>query len=107
MLADSDPNYVGFHLVGPEDKESALDDYDLNMEMIGFVGSKFPRVHRALHAGEQTLGKAPPYALVDHPEERIEIAGAERNRPRRVDPVRGRRGWHSRTHGPRQYRRGD
>jgi adenosine deaminase len=78
MLADSDPNYVGFHLVGPEDKESALDDYDLNMEMIGFVGSKFPRVHRALHAGEQTLGKAPPYALVDHLKNAIEIAGAER-----------------------------
>lgn len=78
MLADSDPNYVGFHLVGPEDKESALDDYDLNMEMIRFVGSKFPHVHRALHAGEQTLGKAPPYALVDHLRNAIEIAGAER-----------------------------
>jgi len=78
MLADSDPNYVGFHLVGPEDKESALDDYDLNMEMIRFIGSKYPRVHRALHAGEQTLGKGPPYALVDHLKKAIEIAGAER-----------------------------
>lgn len=78
MLADSDPNYVGFHLVGPEDKESALDDYDLNMEMIRFIGSKFPHVHRALHAGEQTMGKAPPYALVDHVKNAIEIAGAER-----------------------------
>ncbi len=78
MLADSDPNYVGFHLVGPEDKESALDDYDVNMQMIRFIGSKFPRVHRALHAGEQTLGKAPSYALVDHQKKAIEIAGAER-----------------------------
>jgi adenosine deaminase len=78
MLADSDPNYVGFHLVGPELKESALDDYDLNMEMIRFVGSKYPHVHRALHAGEQTLGKAPPEALVDHQKKAIEIAGAER-----------------------------
>jgi adenosine deaminase len=78
MLADSDPNYVGFHLVGPELKESALDDYDLNMEMIRFIGSKYPHVHRALHAGEQTLGKAPPYAVVDHLKKAIEIAGAER-----------------------------
>lgn len=78
MLADSDPNYVGFHLVGPELKESAIEDYDLNMEMIRFMGSKYPRVHRALHSGEQTLGKAPPYALVDHIKNAIEIAGAER-----------------------------
>lgn len=78
MLADSDPNYVGFNLVGPEDKERALDDYNLNMEMIRFIGSKFPHVHRSLHAGEQTMGKAPPYALVDHVKKAIEVAGAER-----------------------------
>jgi len=46
--------------------------------MIRLIGSKFPRVHRSLHAGEQTLGKAPPYALVDHLKKAIEIGGAER-----------------------------
>lgn len=78
MLADSDPNYVGFNLVGPEDKESAVDDYDLNMEMIRFVGAKFPHVHRSLHAGEHTMGKASARSLVDHIQKAIEIGGAER-----------------------------
>ena len=78
MLADSDPNYVGFNIVGPESKESAVDDYDLNMEMIRFMAAKYPRVHRTLHAGEQTLGKMPPDALVDHEKKAIEIGGAER-----------------------------
>jgi adenosine deaminase len=78
MLADSDPNYVGFNLVGPENKESAVADYDLNMEMIRFIGAKFPHVHRSLHAGEQTMGKAQASALVDHVQKAIEIGGAER-----------------------------
>jgi len=78
MLADSDPDYVGFNLVGPEDKESAVDDYDLNMEMIHFIGAKFPRVHRSLHAGEHTMGKASARALVDHIQKAIEVGGAER-----------------------------
>lgn len=46
--------------------------------MIRLVGSKFPRVHRALHTDEMTLGKAPPYALVDHIKKALDIAGAER-----------------------------
>lgn len=78
MLADSDPNYVGFNLVGPEDKESAVDDYDLNMEMIHFIGAKFPNVHRSLHAGEHTMGKASARSLIDHIQKAIEIGGAER-----------------------------
>ena len=78
MLADSNANYVGFNMVGPEVKESSLDDYDLNMQMIHFVGAKYPRVHRSLHSGEQTLGKAPPYALVDHIKNAIALGGAER-----------------------------
>lgn len=78
MLADADPRYVGFHLVGWESQESSIEDYDLHMRMIRLIGSKFPRVHRALHTDEMTLGKAPPYALVDHIKKAIEIAGAER-----------------------------
>ncbi len=78
LLADADPNYVGFNLVGPESKESAVADYDLNMRMIHVVGAHFPRVHRTLHAGEQTLGKQPPDALLDHEKKAIQIAGAER-----------------------------
>jgi adenosine deaminase len=78
MLANADPNYVGFNIVGPESKESAVADYDLNMEMIHFVGSRFPHVHRSLHAGEQTMGKASPEALLDHEKKAIEIGGAER-----------------------------
>lgn len=78
MLADADPAYVGFHLVGPEGKKRAIDDYDLDMEVIRFIGAKYPRVHKALHTGELTLGRMPPYALVDHMEKAVTIAGAER-----------------------------
>ncbi len=78
MLVGADPNYVGFNIVGPESKESAVADYDLNMQMIRVIGAHFPRVHRSLHAGEQTLGKQPPDALLDHEKKAIGIAGAER-----------------------------
>lgn len=78
MLADADPDYVGFNLVGPEGKKRSIDDYDLDMEVIRFMSAKYPRVRKALHTGELTLGRMPPYALVDHMKKVVEIAGADR-----------------------------
>lgn len=80
MLADADPNYVGFNLVGiTPNSTRSVDDYNLNMEMIRYIGGQFPRVHRVLHAGEKMLGLAPPRAMIaDHIGKAIEIGGAER-----------------------------
>jgi adenosine deaminase len=76
-LADRDPRYVGINIVQPEDWVIALRDYDLHMAMIRFLGQRYPRVHRTLHAGELAFGLVPPAALRDHIAKALD-AGAER-----------------------------
>lgn len=76
-LADRHPRYVGINIVQPEDWVIALRDYDLHMAMIRFLGERYPRVHRTLHAGELAFGRVPPAALRDHIRKAID-AGAQR-----------------------------
>ncbi len=76
-MADHDPRFVGINIVQPEDWVIALRDYDLHMAMIRFLGAKYPRVRRTLHAGELAFGAVPPAALRDHIRKAID-AGAQR-----------------------------
>jgi len=76
-MADHDPRYVGINIVQPEDHVVALRDYDLHMAMIRFLATKFPKIHRTLHAGELTFGEVPPAELRGHIAKAI-AAGAER-----------------------------
>ena len=77
-LAQTDPRVVGLNLVAPEDHPTALHDYTLHMEMLGFLAAQYPGVHIALHAGELTLGLVPPEQLRFHIRQAVHIAKAQR-----------------------------
>lgn len=77
-LAHRDPRVVGINLVAPEDHPIALRDYTLQMQMLQFLGTQFPDVKIALHAGELTLGLVPPDDLRFHIRQAVEVAQADR-----------------------------
>jgi adenosine deaminase len=78
LLQDSDSRYVGVNLVQPEDDAVALRDYTLQMRMIGYLRSVYPRAHVTLHAGELVPGLVPSADLRSHVREAVEIAAADR-----------------------------
>jgi Adenosine deaminase len=77
-LASTDGRIVGINLVAPEDNRLALRDYQLQMQMIGWLGTQYPGVNVALHAGELTLGLVPPSDLRFHIREAVEVGKAKR-----------------------------
>ena len=77
-LTQQDPRFVGVNIVQPEDWAVPLRDYDLHMAMFRFLESRYPGVHRSLHAGELTLGLVPPQDLRDHIAKAIAVGGAQR-----------------------------
>ncbi|WP_211664700.1 amidohydrolase family protein [Lishizhenia tianjinensis] len=72
------PLIVGVNIVAPENNVTALEDYTLHMMMFNYLNRKYPTVHRALHAGELTLGMVRPKNLTFHINEAIHIAHAQR-----------------------------
>jgi adenosine deaminase len=77
-LQRHDPRYVGVNLVQPEDHPVAVRDYTLQMQMIRFLRTVYPRAHVTLHAGELVSGLVPAAGLQSHVRQAVEIAGAER-----------------------------
>lgn len=77
-LADKDPRFVAVNIVAPEDGAVAVADFDLHMRMFRFFSAKYPKVKKAIHAGELDLGLVPPLALTHHIRDSVEIAGAHR-----------------------------
>ncbi len=65
-LVRREPRVVGLNLVGPEDAPIAVRDYELHMEMLDFLHSRYPDVPIALHAGELTPTMTTPQALSNH-----------------------------------------
>ncbi|WP_157473212.1 adenosine deaminase [Lentisphaera araneosa] len=78
LACESNPLLVGVNIVAPENNSVALRDYTLHMQMFNYLKSKYPRVNRALHAGELTCGMVRPKNLQFHIKEALEIAGAQR-----------------------------
>ena len=78
MLSEADPRVVGLNLVSPEDNPTALADYALHMRMLDYLHGTMPRTNVSLHAGELTLGLAPPDALRFHVRQAVEVAHARR-----------------------------
>ncbi|HEY7335227.1 MAG TPA: hypothetical protein VH639_10105 [Bryobacteraceae bacterium] len=78
MLASEDPRVVGVNIVQPEDGLVSMRDYRLQMQMIGYAKSLYPKVHVSLHAGEIAPGLVPPEGLRFHIREAVERAQAER-----------------------------
>ena len=79
-----EPRLAGLNLVSPEDNATALQDYDLQMSMIGMLGDEFrgkSPLRVTLHAGELTPAIVPPAHpeyLSAHVRNAVEIAHAER-----------------------------
>ncbi len=73
-----DNTWVGINFVQPEDGFISMRDYTLQMKMIAWLHSVYPKVHISLHAGELAMGLVPPEGLRFHIRQAVEIAGAER-----------------------------
>lgn len=73
-----DDTWVGINLVMPEDGFISMRDYTLQMKMLDYLHSVYPRVHITLHAGELTEGLVPPEGLRFHIRQAVELGHAER-----------------------------
>jgi adenosine deaminase len=71
-------DWVGINFVQPEDYMVAMRDYTLQMKMVEYLHSMYPKVHITLHAGELSPGMVPPEGMKFHIRQAVEIAHAER-----------------------------
>jgi adenosine deaminase len=77
-LDSGDPLVVGINFVMPEDGRVSMQDYQLQMYMLDYLHSVYPKVHISLHAGELAFGMVPPDGLRFHIREAVELGHAER-----------------------------
>jgi adenosine deaminase len=77
-LASADPRVVGLNYVMPEDGYLAMRDYHLQMQMLDYLHSVYPKVRITLHAGELSPGMVPPDGLRFHIREAVTLGHAER-----------------------------
>jgi len=73
-----EPSYVGINFVMPEDGFLSMRDYTLQMKMVGYLHSVYPKVPISLHAGELAPGLVPPEGLRFHVRQAVEVAHAQR-----------------------------
>ncbi len=73
-----DPGFVGINFVRPEDDFVTMRDYTLQMKMVGYLHSVYPKVHITLHAGELAPSLVPPEGLRFHIRQAVELGHAER-----------------------------
>ena len=72
------PDFVGINFVQPEDDQIAMKDYHLQMEMLEYLHTVYPKVNISLHAGELAPGMVPPEGLSFHIREAIDLGHAMR-----------------------------
>jgi adenosine deaminase len=73
-----DDTWVGINYVQPEDGFVSMRDYTLQMKMLDYLHSIYPKVHITLHAGELARGLVPPEGLRFHIRQAVELGRAER-----------------------------
>ena len=73
-----DNTFVGINFVMPEDGFISMHDYTLQMKMVEYLHSAFPKVHITLHAGEIVPGMVPPEGLRFHIRQAVDLGHAER-----------------------------
>ena len=78
ISADGSPLMAGVNIVSPEDGETSMKDYWLQMLMFKYCHSRYPNVKYSMHAGELTLGLVQPEELTWHINAAVHIAGANR-----------------------------
>jgi adenosine deaminase len=77
-VASADPEVVGINFVMPEDGRVSMQDYHLQMQMLDYLHSVYPKVRLSLHAGEIAPGMVTPDGLRFHIREAIDLGHAER-----------------------------
>lgn len=77
-LAEADPRFVAVNLVQPEDWDSSLESYSLQMRMVGYLRTQYPKAHVTLHAGELWPGLVKPEDLRFHIAQAVDVAHTER-----------------------------
>ncbi|HEX5283495.1 MAG TPA: adenosine deaminase [Bryocella sp.] len=77
-VANADPDVVGINFVMPEDGYISMRDYHLQMQMLDYLHSVYPKVHITLHAGELAPGMVPPTGLTFHIRDAVNLGHAER-----------------------------
>lgn len=77
-IASKDPRVVGLNMVQPEDGTISMRDYELQMQMIGYLHALYPNVKFSLHAGELNNVLVPADGLKFHIKDAIEVAHANR-----------------------------
>ena len=84
-MAAKNPNIVGANLSSPEDDSTSLNNYDLHMQMIAFLRTKYTAtgmspLHITLHAGEVVPKYLPAGSTANtfHVKSAVEIAKTER-----------------------------
>jgi adenosine deaminase len=77
-IDSGEPGFVGINFVQPEDGFVSMRDYTLQMKMVGYLHSVYPKVHITLHAGELAPGVVPPEGLRFHIRQAVELGHAER-----------------------------
>ncbi|MEV8624423.1 adenosine deaminase [Streptomyces sp. NPDC051079] len=77
-LAERDPRFVAVNLVQPEDWDSSLANYRLQMRMLAYLRGVYPKAHVTLHSGELWPGLVKPEDLTFHIADAVNVAGAER-----------------------------
>ena len=70
--------FVGINFVQPEDGYISMRDYTLQMKMLDYLHSAYPKVHISLHAGELAPGLVPPEGLRFHVRQAVDLGHAER-----------------------------
>ncbi|HWG22404.1 MAG TPA: hypothetical protein VG225_17910 [Terracidiphilus sp.] len=73
-----EPGFVGINFVQPEDGFVSMHDYTLQMKMLEYLHSVYPKAHITLHAGELAPGLVPPEGLRFHIRQAVELGHAER-----------------------------
>jgi adenosine deaminase len=77
-VASTDPDVVGINFVMPEDGYLSMRDYHLQMQMLDYLHTVYPKVRISLHAGELAPGMVPPAGLSFHIREAIDLGHALR-----------------------------
>ena len=73
-----EPGFIGINFVMPEDGFLSMRNYTLQMKMLDYLHSVYPKVHISLHAGELAMGLVPPEGLRFHIRQAVELGHAER-----------------------------
>ena len=77
-IDENSDDWVGINFVQPEDYMVAMRDYTLQMKMVEYLHSLYPKVHITLHAGELAPGMVPPEGMKFHIRQAVELGHAER-----------------------------